>query len=190
MDVDAPVAGSHRQAAVDKAAVQLLVPQLAAAQDAAVAAARSVPGIDGGQVAVLDPPHISLGYPWTRAPGTELVAHSAAQLLPVTVELGAVTAFPPDPRGRRTLHVPVLDGGMLQDLATQLGWEGVITPHCSLVRSRDPAALSRARAAAAPQVPVAVRLTTVEVTAYADGRWHQALRWDADDHTGSESPPP
>lgn len=162
------------------AAVQLLVPELETAQQAAADAARAVEGVRAEQVTVLAPAHISLGYPWRQPPAAATVASIAARLLPAAVGLGPIRAFPADPRGRHTLHVPVLDGGLLQDLATQLGWTGVITPHCSLVRSRVGASLDRARAAAAPFVPATVRLATVEVTAHTDGRWRRVLQWHGD----------
>lgn len=171
----------------DVAAVQLLVPALGAAQQAAADAAREA---GDEKITVLDPPHVSLGYPWQAPPTEAEVRAVGARHLPLTVGLGTLDVFGPDTQGRRTLHVPVLDGGVLQELATQLGWVGPVTPHCSLVRSDSEDALARAREAAVPLVPAVVTLTTIEVTMRTAGTWAQAVEWHVQDADAPEEVTP
>lgn len=155
----------------DIAAIQLLVP---AAARAMRAAARSAAG---HEPTLLDPPHISLGYPWPSDVDLQHLARVVADMPPPTVRLDDVAVWGGD---RPVVHLPAAPATPLRLLADRLGWPDPdeIEPHVSLVRLDDPPqrVLDKAVAAARAEVPGGVVVTDLEVSIRRDGEWRQVRR--------------
>lgn len=130
--------------------------------------------------AVLDPGHISFGYPWLdpangRA-AVDDVAEALAAQRPAEVELDGPERFAPDRNGRVTVYLAPHHAAALHALA-----DAVVaasghpiddyTPHCSLVRlppGADPGALEDL---VAPHLPLRTRLTSVRFQVQTTAGW-------------------
>jgi hypothetical protein len=103
---------------------------------------------------VMDPGHISFGYPWLDPERGRAVLDDVAEALaregPFDVELAGPRRFAPDAQGRVTVYAAPLPEAAIQALswiiADASGHEISFTPHCSLVRlppDVDPGPLER-----------------------------------------------
>lgn len=134
---------------------------------------RGLPG-----AALLEPPHVSLGYPWLPAAQarTELerVRAAAATVPAFDAVLLGPHAFPPDARGRVLVHALLADEGPVRALAALLGAD-LRAVHLSVARLLPGADAERVAAAVAPLLPCTARVTELEVTVQRAGRWEPAL---------------
>jgi hypothetical protein len=111
----------------------------------------------------------------------------------VPVRFEQIARFPPDRRGRATLHLLLGDAGAVVDLARALG-VALPLPHLSVVRlPGEGADLARAEEVVAPLLPVDAVLRTVQLRIRYGSWWrvehvaHLALnrrKEDADRTTG------
>ena len=154
---------------MDVAALQLLVPGAEPLLDAV----RGLPG-----VGLLEPAHVSLGYPWRAADDADaaLVAAAAAASAPFVVRFAAVRRFDPDARGRVLVHVAPEDDGPVRALAASVGAD-LRAPHLSVARvlaEGDPDAVA---AAVSPLLPLTVPVEVLELSVQVDGRWQRPQRF-------------
>ena len=154
----------------DPSALYLLVP----AAEPLLDAVRGLPG-----VGLLEPAHISLGYPW-------LTAEQALQRLDEVREVAAATPawdvvldgphrFDTDVRGRTVVHVRPDDDGPFLALAQSLG-AALRTPHLSVARVLATGSVPDVEQRLAGLLPVRTRLSQVEVTVRSGRTWSSALR--------------
>ncbi len=151
-------------------ALQLLVPGAGPLLDAA----RDLPG-----VALLEPPHVSLGYPWlppeqALAAGDRLRA-AAAAVPAFDAVLTGPHVFAPDGRGRVLVHARLADEQPVHRLAALLGAD-LRTVHLSVARVLRAGDVDAVLAAVAPLLPRPVRVAELELTVRTDGRWSLAGR--------------
>lgn len=129
--------------------------------------------------AVMDPGHISFGYPWMDPDGGRAVLDDVEAALaregPFDVELSGPRRFPADQRGRVTLYLAPQPEAAIQALswiiADASGQDIDFVPHCSLVRlppDVDPAPLERL---VHRHMPVIARLERVEFHVEGSGGW-------------------
>lgn len=150
--------------------MQLLVPGAEVLLDAV----RGLPG-----VGLLEPAHVSLGYPWLAAPealaALERVRAAASRVPPFDAVLQGPHAFAPDGRGRVLVHVRLADERPVRELARLLGAE-LREVHLSVARLLPGADVDRVRGAVAPLLPRSARVCELDVTVQRAGRWEHALR--------------
>ena len=149
-------------------ALFLLVPEAEVLLDAV----RGLPG-----VALLEPAHITLGYPWVDAPEERLddVQVAAAAVASATVVLRGPASFDQDVRGRTVVYASLSDERVPHELAARLA-SPLRTPHLSIARVRRSGDVDEVVAAVAPLLPLTVRLDTVEVTRRDASGWTTILR--------------
>lgn len=131
---------------------------------------------------VLDPPHISFGYPWLPAAAARdaiaSVEAALSEVPPVPLRLVGPRRFATDHRGRVVLYLapdPPDDVLAVGDvISTIAGLPRAFTPHCSLVRLAadvDPAPFE---AVAAASLPLQTVLHTIELHVRDRSQWgHQ-----------------
>lgn len=129
---------------------------------------------------VLEPAHISFGYPWLDPPAARDVLDDVAAVLaeqaPFAVELTGPHRFAPDHDGRVVVWLEPQPAAAVR----ALGWliadasghdtDGFM-PHCSLVRlpeGVDPAPLEQL---VTPNLPLPARLDHVEFRVEHNGTW-------------------
>ncbi len=153
---------------MDVAALQLLVPGAELLLDAV----RGRPG-----VGLLEPAHVSLGYPWRAAADVdpELVRAAAASVPPFDLRFTALLRFPPDVRGRTLVHVVPDDEGPLRRLAAVAGAD-LRTPHLSVARVLRGTDVDAVAALVEPLLPLVARVEELELTVQQDGVWQPGLR--------------
>ena len=107
-------------------ALFLVVPEAEVLLDAV----RGLPG-----VALLEPAHVSLGYPWVRdaRDRVDQVRAAAAQVKPHVVELRGPELFVQDVRQRTVVHGLLSDDSVPRRLADLLD-APLRTPHLSIAR--------------------------------------------------------
>ena len=151
-----------------KSALYLVVPEAEVLLDAV----RGLPG-----VALLEPAHITLGYPWVGDPEARLdeVAAACASVPSAAVQLLGPERFEQDLRGRTVVHALLSDTDVPRRLAGLLA-APLRTPHLSIARVRRSGDVDAVAAAVAPLLPLAVRLDTVEVTRRDPTGWTTILR--------------
>lgn len=169
--------GAERIAAADLTTLQLAVPDV----DPLLARlGRALP-----DATVLDPGHVSFGYPWLApyeaADRIDAVTAALARRAPVTVDLVGPHHFAPDRRGRVTIHLRPRPAAPLHELAAvveQAAEHAVddFTPHCSLVRVADGRRADEARRLVTPWSPTTVTLCSVQLHVRHRGRWSVARR--------------
>lgn len=129
-------------------------------------AVRGLPG-----VALLEPAHISLGYPWVPNPSTDRVRAAAAQVQPRVVELRGPELFVQDARQRTVVHALLSDESVPRRLGELLD-APLRTPHLSIARVRRDGDVGTVVAALEGLLPLTVRLETLTVTVrQAPGSW-------------------
>lgn len=129
---------------------------------------------------VLDPAHISFGYPWL-APATALaviddVGEVLARQRPFDVTLLGPRRFDPDRRGRVTLWLEPQPTATLLALGRIVGDAAghpldEYTPHCSLLRLPAGADPEPFHQLVAPRLPIVTRLERVELHVRDGGGW-------------------
>ncbi|MGZ6791413.1 MAG: 2'-5' RNA ligase family protein [Mycobacteriales bacterium] len=135
----------------------------------------AVRGIEG--VRLLEPAHVSLGYPWVADAAERLdeVKAAAAAVQPAEVELVGPELFTQDARRRVVVHALLSDDAVPRELADRLD-APLRTAHLSVARLRhhtDPAPVLEAVSAL---LPLAVRLEELELTARGPHGWASLLR--------------
>ena len=139
-----------------------------------LSAVRDLPG-----VGLLEPPHVSLGYPWLPAAAAleqlDRVREAAARVPPFEALLTGPHAYPADPRGRVLLHARLADERPVRELARLLGAD-LRDVHLSLARLRPGTDEDAVRGALAPLLPLQVAVVELDVTVQRAGRWEPALR--------------
>lgn len=135
-------------------------------------AVRGLPG-----VALLEPAHITLAYPWVGDPESHLddVRTACREVAAATVVLHGPSSFEQDVRGRTVVHATLSDDSVPQELATRLA-QPLRTPHLSIARVRRSGDVDQVMAAVGPLLPLTVRLDTVEVTRRDPEGWTTILR--------------
>ena len=111
-----------------KSALYLVVPEA----EVLLNAVRGLPG-----VALLEPAHVTLAYPWIADPEAHLdnVLAVCAEVLGATVVLHGPECFEQDVRGRTVIYATLSDERVPRDLAARLA-SPLRTPHLSLARVR------------------------------------------------------
>jgi 2'-5' RNA ligase len=130
---------------------------------------------------VLDPAHISFGYPWLSPRRARDVIDDVAAALsnepPFDVQLRGPRRFSPDSKGRTTVWLDPQPAAALRSLSSTIarasGHDLVdFTPHCSLVRvgpGVDPRPLEDI---VQPHLPLVTRLERVDFHVRENGCWH------------------
>lgn len=149
-------------------ALYLVVPDAEVLLDAV----RGLPG-----VALLEPAHITLAYPWVEDPEVWLdaVQVAAAGVPAATVVLHGPELFEQDVRRRTVLYAMLSDEQVPRQLAARFD-APLRTPHLSIARVRRTGDVDLVAAAVAPLLPLTVRLDTVEVTRRDPTGWTTLLR--------------
>lgn len=120
--------------------------------------------------AVMDPGHISFGYPWLEPDTARTVLDDVEAALaregPFDVELSGPRRFPADAAGRVTMYLAPQPEAAIQALswiiADASGHDIEFAPHCSLVRlppDVDPGPFERL---VHPHLPLIARLDQVQ----------------------------
>lgn len=153
----------------DVAALQLLVPEAEPLLDAV----RGVP-----RVGLLEPAHVSLGYPWRPADRVdrELVRQAAQATAPFEVRLGQVRAFAPDARGRVLVHAVPDDERPFRALAA-LAEADLRDVHLSLARVLPGGDVAQVVRRVEPLLPVVATLRVLELTVQGEGVWQPGERF-------------
>ena len=85
---------------------------------------RRVAAVVGARASVLDPGHVSFGYPWLPPAAALAVvddlAAALAEVPPLTLRLVGPARFPPDGRGRTTLHLEPSPATPVHELAARI----------------------------------------------------------------------
>jgi hypothetical protein len=135
-------------------------------------AVRGMPG-----VALLEPAHISLGYPWL--PDAHLhvqeVCDAAAAVASGTVRLQGPELFSQDIRRRTVVHAQLSDESIPRALAALLG-APLRTPHLSIARVRHHGDLAAVVDAVAHLLPLTVHLDCLELTVKTTTGWETLVR--------------
>ena len=142
-------------------ALFLVVPEAEVLLDA-------VRGLDG--VGLLEPAHISLGYPWVASPDVSRVEAAAAQVRPRVVDLRGPELFVQDVRQRTVVHALLSDESVPRRLAELLE-APLRTPHLSIARVRRNGDVGAVVDAVTPLLPLRARLATLALTLRTDTGW-------------------
>lgn len=136
-------------------------------------AVRGLPG-----VALLPPPHVSLGYPWRGADEAEAslgdVRAAAAAVPAFDAVLTGPYAFSPDGRGRVLVHARLAPAEPVRALAAALDAD-LRDVHLSIARVLPEGAPDVVADVVAALLPLLVRLEHLELTVQRSGRWSRAL---------------
>lgn len=153
----------------DVAALQLLVPEAEPLLDAV----RGMP-----RVGLLEPAHVSLGYPWRTADRVDrqLVRRAAQATAAFEVRLGQVRAFAPDARGRVLVHAVPDDDRPFRALAALVEAD-LRDVHLSLARVLPGGDLQQVVRRVEPLLPVVAALCVLELTVQRDGAWQAGERF-------------
>jgi len=149
-----------------KSALFLLVPEAEVLLDA-------VRGLDG--VGLLEPAHVSLGYPWVPDPSVAEVEAACAQVKPHVVQLRGPELFVQDVRQRTVVHALLSDESVPRRLAALLD-APLRTPHLSIARVRKDGDVGAVVDAVSHLLPLRVRLETLELTVRAAAGWQTLAR--------------
>lgn len=165
----------------DPSALYLLVPDAEALLDA-------VGGLPG--VGLLEPAHISLGYPWLTAEEAldrlEDVRAAAAGASAWEVVLSGPHRFDTDVRGRTVVHLRPDDDAPFLALAACLG--GTLrTPHLSVARVLSTGSVADVEDRLADLLPLRTRISALEVTVRSGRTWSTALTASLSSSAGGRS---
>ena len=134
---------------------------------------RGLPG-----AGLLEPPHVSLGYPWLPADDAEAqqdrVRAAAAAVPAFEALLVGPHRFAPDARGRVLVHARLADDAPVRALARALVAD-LRDVHLSVARVTTDGDVAAVEAAVAPLLPLAVRVEVLELTVRRAGRWSRVL---------------
>lgn len=130
--------------------------------------------------AVLDPGHISFGYPWLDPAAGRAVIDDVAEALathrPAEVELHGPERFSPDRNGRVTVYLaprPAAAVHALADAVVAASGHAIhdYTPHCSLARLPSGADPGPVEDLVAPHLPLRARLASVHFQVQTRAGW-------------------
>jgi hypothetical protein len=147
-------------------ALFLVVPEAEPLLDAV----RGMPG-----VALLEPAHITISYPWVPDPSLDVVRSAAASVAAQDVLLVGPELFAQDVRERTVVHALLSDEAVPRALAAQVGVP-LRTPHLSIARVRKNGDVDAVVDAIAHLLPLAVRLDTLELTTRGQDGWTTLLQ--------------
>lgn len=135
-------------------------------------AVRGLPGVD-----LLEPAHISLGYPWLAdaADRVEQVVAAAASVRAGAVDLIGPELFVQDVRRRTVVHATLSDDAVPRALADLLE-APLRTAHLSIARVRQAGDPAHVAAVVAPHLPLRVRLTELALTVREPNGWTTLVR--------------
>ena len=151
----------------DVAALQLLVPGAEPLLDAV----RGLPG-----VGLLEPAHVSLGYPWRPAgeANPAVVAAAAAAVPPFALRLVRLGRFGPDARGRVLLHAVPEDDGPVRALARLVGGD-LRDTHLSVARVLAGTDVDDVAARVEHLLPLTCPVEVLELTVQEQGAWRPGV---------------
>ncbi len=154
---------------VDLAALQLLVPGAAPLLDAV----RGQPG-----VGLLEPAHVSLGYPWRAAKDADAgaVARAAALVPPFVLRFDRLSRFAPDSRGRVVLHVVPDDDRLVRILAAAVDAD-LRSTHLSVARVLSGTDVEQVAGRVEHLFPLVCRVGVLELTVQQGGVWQSGIRF-------------
>ncbi len=134
-----------------------------------------VRGLSG--VELLEPAHISLGYPWLddAADRVDEVVAAARQVRAGVVDLLGPELFVQDVRRRTVAHATLSDDAVPRALADLLD-APLRTPHLSIARVRPAGDPAHVAAVVAPYLPLRVRLTELALTVRGPSGWTTLVR--------------
>jgi hypothetical protein len=128
-------------------------------------------------VTLLEPAHVSLGYPWVRDAATRVgeVLTAASATAAGEIELRGPALFEQDVRRRTVVHAELSDDAVPRALAAALG-ASLRTAHLSIARVGRVGDLEQVLAAVSHLLPLTVRLDVLELTVKTDEGWKTLLR--------------
>ncbi len=136
-------------------------------------AVRHLPG-----AGLLEPPHVSLGYPWLPAPQAlqrlDRVRAAASGVPVFRARLTGPHRFVPDSRGRTVVHARPDDDGPFVELARVLGAD-LRDVHLSVARVLADGDLAAVEEALRPLLPLEVEVRALELTVQESRTWRRAL---------------
>lgn len=136
-------------------------------------AVRGLPG-----AGLLEPAHVSLGYPWRAADDAlgrlDDVRAAAARVPAFDAVLTGPHRFAPDARGRVLVHARLTDETPVRTLGALLGAD-LRDVHLSIARVLPAGDAAAVEAALAVLLPLPVRVAALELTVRCGGRWSRAL---------------
>ena len=147
----------------DVAALQLLVPEAEQLLDA-------VRGLAG--VGLLEPAHVSLGYPWRTAEAADpsVVQAAAARTRAFQVRFAEARTFSPDGRGRVLVHVAPDDDEPFHELARVVQAD-LRQVHLSVARVVKDGDIAEVVRRVEPLLPLVATVRLLELTAQCGGVW-------------------
>ncbi|MCW2606332.1 MAG: hypothetical protein JWO60_1025 [Frankiales bacterium] len=153
----------------DVSSLQLLVPGAEPLLDAV----RGLPG-----VGLLEPAHVSLGYPWRQAEDADpdVVARAAALVPPFVLRFGRLGRFDPDQRGRVVLHAVPDDDRHVRILAAVVGGD-LHDTHLSVARVLPEGDIDDVAARVEHLLPLECRVEVLELTVQEGRRWLPGTRF-------------
>lgn len=153
----------------DVASLQLLVPGAEPLLDAV----RGLPG-----VGLLEPAHVSLGYPWRPSAHADpaLVAAAAARVPPFVLRFARLDRFAPDLRGRVVLHAVPDDDAPVRVLAEAVGGD-LRDTHLSVARVLAGTDVDEVAARVEHLLPLACPVEVLELTVQEGRTWQPGVRF-------------
>ena len=128
---------------------------------------------------VLDPAHISFGYPWLEPDAARGVVDEVQEALadcsPVTVDLHGPRRFPPDHRGRTVLWLEPRPAEPIREISRVItrvsGRPRDFRPHCSIVRLGEGVDPTPFEQVIDDALPLHATLDTIELHIRQLGQW-------------------
>lgn len=153
----------------DVAALQLLVPEAEQLLDA-------VRGL--AEVGLLEPAHVSLGYPWRTAEAADpsVVSAAAARTRAFQVRFAEAQTFSPDGRGRVLVHVAPDDEEPFHELARVVQAD-LRQVHLSVARVMKHGDVAEVVRRVVPLLPLVATVRLLELTVQRGGVWQPGRRF-------------
>ena len=129
-------------------------------------------------VGLLEPAHVSLGYPWRPAADADpdVVRRAAAATPAFALRLGQVRCFDPDARGRVLVHAVPDDERPFRALAALVGAD-LRDVHLSIARVLAGGDVDEVLRRVTPLLPVVTTVRLLELAVQRDGAWQPGERF-------------